>query len=197
MGSQMLSLNRSARFQTLPSSGRRGVAWYVVLVAGLQIFCVSCSNRQTAEPSSKIPSQSATSKYETLSLRGQVVWMAEALAQNHGVTSLPEAAQRVIALQAEDGTLYPILEDVRGGSFRKDERLRGVPLELLVRRHDGSPMVQVIQVFAIDDDGKYELDYWCDICAIAMYELKPCDCCQGSIELRRRRVPTSQLTELK
>ena len=34
---------------------------------------------------------------------------------------------------------------------------------------------------------RLELDYWCDICAIAMYELKECECCQGPIELRRRK----------
>ena len=49
-------------------------------------------------------------------------------------------------------------------------------------------MVQVIQIFAIKPDGLHELDYWCEICAIAMFDLKPCDCCQGPIDLRRRPV---------
>ena len=51
-----------------------------------------------------------------------------------------------------------------------------------------APLAQIIRVFEVKPDGLYELDYWCEICAIAMYELKDCDCCQGPIELRRRKV---------
>ena len=46
----------------------------------------------------------------------------------------------------------------------------------------------MIQIFAIKKDGKFEIDYWCDICAIEIYELKPCDCCQGPIRLRKRKL---------
>ena len=49
-------------------------------------------------------------------------------------------------------------------------------------------MVQVVRVYVLKPDGKYELDYWCDICSIAMYELKPCECCQGPTRLRERLV---------
>jgi hypothetical protein len=69
-----------------------------------------------------------------------------------------------------------------------DERLRKVKVELLVRRYGGVPGVRVIRVFEVAPDGKYELDYWCDICAIAMVELKPCECCQGETMFRRRKV---------
>ena len=64
-------------------------------------------------------------------------------------------------------------------------------LELLVRRYDGSPVVQVIRVYTRRADGRYELDYWCDICSIPMYELKPCECCQGETRLRERKVDTA------
>jgi hypothetical protein len=65
-------------------------------------------------------------------------------------------------------------------------------LELLVRRYADSPAVQVIRVFELAADGKYEIDYWCDICAITMFELKECECCQGPIELRRTKVADKQ-----
>ncbi len=95
---------------------------------------------------------------------------------------------RVLAFETADGELYPLAEDIRGRGFRRDERLRGIEMELLVRRYHGAPVVQVIRAFERTDHGKLELDYWCEICAIAMFELKPCDCCQGDIELRRRPV---------
>jgi hypothetical protein len=90
-------------------------------------------------------------------------------------------------LQTKSGELIPLWEDVRGRAFRRDERLRKMEVELLVRRYQGSPVVQVIRVFEVAEGGLYEVDYWCEICAIAMYELKECECCQGPIELRKRK----------
>lgn len=112
--------------------------------------------------------------------------MAEALARLHGVKQVPEAAERTLALETADGALHPLIEDVRGRAFRRDERLRKMQVELLVRQHKGSPVVQIVRVYELTKEGKSEVDYWCEICAIAMFELKECDCCQGPIELRRR-----------
>jgi len=126
--------------------------------------------------------------YKTRPIQGRVVWLAEALARRHGIQTVAEADERVLALETKDGKLVPLIEDKRGRSFRLDKRLRGIDVELLVRQYDGVPFVQVIQIFALKKDGKYELDYWCEICAIAMFELKACDCCQGDIELRARKV---------
>jgi hypothetical protein len=125
--------------------------------------------------------------FELAALRGRVVYQNEALAEKYGIASVEEAKERTLALQTADGTLVPLVEDVRGRAFRADERLRKAEVELLVRRYHGSPAVQVIRVFEVAKDGKFELDYWCDICAIAMFELKPCDCCQGDTVLRRRK----------
>jgi hypothetical protein len=127
-------------------------------------------------------------KFEVLTLRGRVVWLAEAMARRHGVKTVPEAAMRVLALETSDGQLFPLAEDIRGRGFRRDERLRKVDLELLVRRYHGAPVIQVIRAFELTKKAKFELDYWCEICAIAMFELKPCDCCQADIQLRRRIV---------
>ena len=101
---------------------------------------------------------------------------------------VPEARERVLALQTTDGTLVPILEDTRGRAFRRDERLREMTVELDVRRYRTSPAVQLIRVLEVAKDGRYEIDYWCDICAIATVETKDCECCQGPVELRRRKV---------
>ena len=141
------------------------------------------SNPETARQDT-----TARAAYETKTLRGEVVWMADALERRFDVTTVPEAEDRILALETEDGALFPIVEDLRGRAFRKDDRLRDRPVELLVRQFKDSPMIQVVRLYALKEDGKYELDYWCDICAIAMFELKACDCCQGPIELRERKV---------
>lgn len=147
-------------------------------IAGALLSCVLAALCARAEPPSP--------DFELKTIRGRVVYLAEALEQR-GVSSVPEAKDRVLALETRDGELVPLLEDVRGRAFRRDERLRKMEVELLVRRYKGSPVVQIIRVFEVAKDGLYEIDYWCEICAIAMYELKDCECCQGPIELRRRK----------
>ena len=127
-------------------------------------------------------------KFDVQSVQGRVTWMSAALARRYDIKESPEAAERILAIEQKDGTLHPLVEDGRGRAFRLDRRLRDIEVELMVRKYPGSPMLQVIQIFEIRADGKYELDYWCDVCSIAMYELKECECCQGPIELRLRKV---------
>jgi hypothetical protein len=114
--------------------------------------------------------------------------LAEAMARLHGAKSVPEAGERTLALETRDGKLHPLLEDVRGRAFRVDDRLRKMEVELLVRRYPQSPTLQVVGVYEISPKGKFEIDYWCEVCAIAMFELKFCECCQGETELRKRGV---------
>lgn len=135
------------------------------------------------------------SKFQLKSLRGRVVWMSAALRQQYGIQEVPEAAERILALEESNGALHPLVEDVRGRAFRRDNRLRDIEVELLVRQYRGSPLVQIIQVFAVRADGKYEIDYWCEICSIAMFEQKDCECCQGPIELRKRKVMERPVAE--
>lgn len=142
------------------------------------LFCLAVSNA---------PTLGENPSFQMATLRGRVVFLADALKERFGVETVSEARQHTLAIATVDGQLIPIVEDVRGRAFRRDERLRKMDLELLVRRYVGSPAVQVIGMYELRDDGKYEVDYWCDICAISMLELKPCDCCQGPIELRKRR----------
>lgn len=122
-------------------------------------------------------------------LRGRVVFLGEALQERTGIASVPEAQQRTLALQTSAGEFIPLVEDPRGRAFRSDERLRKMDIELLVRHYKATPMRQILRVFEVRGEGRYEIDYWCDVCSIIMYELKDCECCQGPIELRRTKVP--------
>jgi hypothetical protein len=128
---------------------------------------------------------------ESVTERGKVVWLADAMARRHDVKIVPEARESVQVLETADGRLLPLVEDIRGRSFRRDERLRAMEVELLARRFEGAPFLQIIRIYEVKDGRRFEIDYWCEICAIALYELKPCDCCQGPIELRRREAASS------
>lgn len=125
--------------------------------------------------------------FETVTIRGRVVYLGEVMERETGVAVVPEAKERVLALRNNRGELTPLIEDVRTRAFRRDERLRAMDVELLVRRYTTSPAVQIIRVFEIAKDGRYEIDYWCNVCAIVMFEKKDCECCQDEAQLRRRK----------
>jgi len=142
---------------------------------------------ETATPPTSTPAADAPA-YTTETLSGRVVWLEDALARQLGVTTEPTAAGTSVVLETADGRLLPIIPDVRGRAVAADERLRNQQMRLLVRRYNKAPMIQVIRVFVPKDDGLYELDYWCDICAIPMYIQKACECCQGPNRLRLEKV---------
>jgi hypothetical protein len=151
---------------------------------GLALAATCCA---AAEPPSDAANKGKPA-YRTESLRGRVVWMAEAMKERYGVETDSDARHSVAAFATDDGQLLPIVKDFRGRGFYIDPRLHEMDLELLVRRFAGAPAIQVVRVYALHDDGKYELDYWCDVCSIPMYELKECECCQGPIRIRERLV---------
>lgn len=141
-----------------------------------------------SESASKPSAASGAPAYTTEKLRGKVVWLEEALKRRYGVSTEPDAARTSVVLEMADGTLLPLVPDTRGRAFAVDERLRGIELELLVRRYEKVPMLQVIRVLRPTPKGMVEVDYWCDVCAIPMHILKPCECCQGKTRLRERPV---------
>lgn len=119
-------------------------------------------------------------------LSGKVVRLAEALKQR-GIKSYVDEIKDQVVLVTEQGELVPIVPDWRGRAFYQDERLRDRAVDLVVNRRKGVPWVQVLSIYTFDEQGVRNItDYWCDICAIPMYEIKDCECCQGPIRLRFR-----------
>lgn len=114
---------------------------------------------------------------------GKVVFLQEAL-KRRGVKAADEFKAQAV-LETDSGELIPIVPDWRGRAFFQDERLRGRRVDLVGSRQKAAPYLQVQMVFVFDEKRTRQyMDYWCDICSIAMYELKPCDCCQEEIRLR-------------
>jgi hypothetical protein len=115
--------------------------------------------------------------------RGKVVKTHEAL-KRRGVKSYPDELKDQVSLDTTD-ELIPILPDWRGRAFYQDTRLRDCDVELIGFRRAGVPYLNVLAVYTFDEKGRRNYtDYWCDICSIPMYEIKPCDCCQEEIRLR-------------
>ena len=116
-------------------------------------------------------------------LRGEVLLLSEAFKKLK--IDVNEEQQNHPVLLTPQGDYFPIVSDWRGKAFFQDKNLRNCPVELIVQRRKGLPYIQVLMVFTADENGKRQyMDYWCDICSIPMYEIKPCDCCQQPIRLR-------------
>ena len=176
-----------------PSRCLQGFAAPAAVLCAVGLLA-GCETQSTPGPT-KNPSKSgpaglspAAAKYTTETVRGRVVWLDEALGRLYGVATDAAAAETAVVLESPDGRLLPIIPDLRGRAFAVDSRLRNIDLELLVRRYAGVPMIQTIRVFQRKADGLYEIDYWCDVCAISMFILKPCECCQGPTRLREQLV---------
>jgi hypothetical protein len=115
--------------------------------------------------------------------RGKVVLVREALARRK--IEAREEFDKQVALETESGELIPIVPDWRGRAFFQDEHLRNRPVELVGKRAKGVPYLQVLIVFTFDEKGARQYtDYYCDTCGFAIYEIKPCECCQGPVHLR-------------
>jgi hypothetical protein len=119
---------------------------------------------------------------------GRVIWLASALKERFGISTVPEVAEQSLVILSSDGEVLPLVENLRGRAFRKDERLRDTEMEIWVRRYDKQPYAQILRIFELQDGKRYEVDYWCDVCAIPMYETGPCACCQDPNRLRKRLV---------
>ena len=93
--------------------------------------------------------------------------------------------EKQVVLEMPSGELIPIVPNWRGRAFYQDKRLRNRKVELVGRQRKGIPYLQVLTIFTFDKQGvRQYTDYWCDLCSIPMYEIKPCDCCQDQIRIR-------------
>lgn len=154
----------------------------------LSLLLLSYSRPQGKANEDKLNRKLVEHKYRTELIRGRVLWLADALKNEFDITTVPEAAESSLAFFTEQGKLFPIVENLRGRAFRKDARLRDKDLELSVRIYEMHPYIQVVTIYEVDEDRRYEIDYWCDVCAIVMYETGPCACCQDANRLRKRIV---------
>lgn len=161
----------------------------VLLLTSLITGVVLTGRASADEPAEPSEETEATSpEYDVVSLRGRIVFYGPALKESLGIQLVPEANERTLAIETPAGQLIPIVEDLRGRALRTDERLRQMDVELLVRQYHKTPTVQILRMYQWQDGQKYRVDYWCDVCAIVMFETGPCSCCQDHNRLRRRTV---------
>lgn len=166
-------------------------AVWLLLSIGLPLIAISRSAPRANEEPFKANEPTATSKQSANDkedtpkelFSGKVVILQEAL-KRRGVKAFDEFKTQV-ALETNAGELIPIVPDWRGRAFYQDKRLRDRRVDLVGTRKKAAPYLQVLMIFVFDETGTRQyMDYWCDVCSIPMYEIKPCDCCQAEIRFR-------------
>lgn len=145
----------------------------------------AADNPTTAAPK---PAQTAKPTFKQIELRGKVVPYQDALKRLYGIKLAGDQAAKLLALETEDGRLEPIVPTDGGRFFYQDPAMLDRPVQIVARVYDKTPGLQVIKVYSIRDGKLNEIYYWCSICAIKMYQLRKCECCQGDVEVREHPV---------
>jgi hypothetical protein len=128
--------------------------------------------------------QANQTKLETL--RGQVVPLSELLSKQK-VELDKDAEPFWLALQTEDGKIYPLVKDVGSRMFYQDKAVLHRPMQVQGRIVGKTGLLQLTQVLSLKDGKPHEIYYWCDVCAIRRNVLDKggvCECCGGKMELR-------------
>lgn len=114
---------------------------------------------------------------------GKVVPLADLLAKEQ-IKFDADAAPFWLALQAEDGMVFPLLKDSGSRMFFKDAKLLNRPMRLTARRVPNTQFLQVINVHSMVKGKLHEVYYWCDICTIKRFEAGICECCGAPMDFR-------------
>ena len=158
-----------------------------VFVCAASMLVCSFGFADEANSDSKPAVEKSTKKPEPRKelFAGKVVLLQDAL-KKRDIEVADEMKSQAV-LETKTGELIPIAADWRGRAFFQDQKLRDRPVEIVGYRRPGVPYLQALVVYFFDKKGKREeFDYWCDICAIPMYEIKDCECCQGPSRHRYR-----------
>jgi hypothetical protein len=93
---------------------------------------------------------------------------------------------RPVALVADDGTSYPLIEDGISRMFFVDKQLQNRPVRLTGLLAPGTKNLRVVRGQTVKDGKVYDVDYWCETCQISIAEPGPCYCCGDDVEFRER-----------
>jgi hypothetical protein len=112
--------------------------------------------------------------------KGKVVSLA-ALLKGEGVVLDADASSTALALQAEDGKVYPLAKNDGSRMFFKDKGLLGRPVRLTGRLVGG--LLDVREAHTYVGGKLHEAYYWCANCALAYSEPGACLCCGELVKL--------------
>lgn len=118
-------------------------------------------------------------------LRGRVVPFRKA-AERWGVELVEDWGADLLALDADDGRVLPLLPTHAARFFYQDPAMWDRPMEIVGRFFPSLGSLEMIEVHSLHGGKPYEIYYWCEICSIQLFQKKRCECCQGPLEVREQ-----------
>lgn len=156
-----------------------------VCAASMWLCSFGFADEAASESKPAVEKSSKKSEPRKELFAGKVVLLQDALKKRD--IKVADEMKLQAVLETKSGELIPIAADWRGRAFFQDKKLRDRPVEIVGYRRPGIPYLQALVVYFFNKKGeREEFDYWCDICAIPMYEIKDCECCQGPSRHRYR-----------
>ena len=136
----------------------------------------------------RLPAWAARPAVKVETFKGKVVPLADLLAKSDAKLDA-DAAPYWLALQTDDGKVYPLVKDAMSRLFFKDKALLNRAMQLTGQFVPGSTLLRVNSVHSVRKGELFEVYYWCEICAIRRGELEEmCECCGGPMELKEEAV---------
>jgi hypothetical protein len=120
--------------------------------------------------------------------QGKVVALAELL-KKKDVKLDADAAPATLALEADDGKVYPLVKNDGSRMFFKDKALLNRPMRLTATLVAGG-LLDVSAAHSVVKGKLHEVYYWCDNCALAYSEPGECICCGAAVKLVEVAVTT-------
>jgi hypothetical protein len=124
---------------------------------------------------------------ETVTVQGKVLMLADALkARGLGLAPDVDPIAKQVVILGKDGTITPLLSDETSRALFVDPRLRNRNAQIVGRRFDGLPYLQVVTI-EVEDEGRLRTpEYFCEVCTISVRDPQICPCCQGPMELQMK-----------
>lgn len=145
------------------------------LMACLSLLVLTGTISTAAEKTASKPS----------SFQGKVVPLA-ALLKQKGISLDDDALPSALALQTDDGKIYPLIKNDGSRMFFKDKTLQGRSVRLMGRLAVG--MLDVGEVFTLVKGKPHQVYYWCENCSLAYSEPGTCLCCGEPVKLKEVEV---------
>ena len=151
-----------------------GIALRLVLAA----FGEGSANQ--GQPSKATEAKVAVPNPE-IQLRGRIVCLAEEMHRLHQ-TALPTGHEHLYGFRTNEGTYYTLLRTRTAEGLFADKRLHERELIVQGRVLPNTQILDAIPVGSVREGRRYELYYWCTVCAIKTVIPGPCMCCQDDVE---------------
>jgi hypothetical protein len=170
---------------------RRALLGAAFVIAALSSIALPTRSDESGKKPAAGGAAAASESPAAVTLRGQLVCLAEEMQRLHGA-AVPPVHDHLLGLKLDEAPkpgeprYYDILRTTFSKALFEDPRYRGRTLIISARRFPATAILEVTRFRWLRDGKEQEVFYWCEVCTIKTFDPGPCACCQGEVEFRER-----------